>query len=69
MRRSSLLFVAAWFVLASFPAGAQSPEDVFHAPDGNSREMISSIFISPLPNAPFQATVTAEWTKHLPDGG
>lgn len=30
--------------------------------------MISSIFISPLPNAPFQATVTTEWTKYLTDG-
>ena len=47
---------------------AQSPEDVLHTPDGNSREMISSILIPPLTNAPFQATVTAEWTKHLPDG-
>ena len=68
MRRLSLLLVATWFVFAGFPANAQSPEDVLHAPDGNSREMISSIFISPLPTAPFQATVTAEWTKHLPDG-
>lgn len=68
MRRLYLLLVAACFVLVSFLTWAQSPEEVFHTPDGNSREMISSIFIPPLPNAPFQATVTAEWTKHLPDG-
>ncbi len=67
MRRLPSLLVATCF-LASSLAWAQSPEDVLHAPDGNSREMITSIFISPLANAPFQATVTAEWTKHLPDG-
>ncbi len=68
MRRLSLLFIAACFLSASLQAQAQSPEEVLHAPDGNSREMISSILIPPLTNAPFQATVTAEWTKHLPDG-
>jgi hypothetical protein len=68
MRRLSLLLLAACSLRASLPAQAQSTEDVLHAPDGNSREMITSIFISPLASAPFQATVTAEWTKHLPDG-
>ena len=69
MRRwSCLLVVAVCFTSASFLARAQSPEDVLHTPDGNSSEMITSILIPPLTNAPFQATVTAEWTKHLPDG-
>ena len=68
MRKLSLLLVAACFLSASLLAQAQSPEEVLHAPDGNSREIISSILIPPLTNAPFQATVTAEWTKHLPDG-
>ena len=70
MRRLRLLPVIAviWFTSAGLLLQAQSPSEVLHAPDGNSREMISSIFISPLANAPFQATVTAEWTKHLPDG-
>ena len=60
--------VAACFAVASFLAQAQSTEDTLHAPDGNSKEMVSSIFIAPLANAPFQATVTFQWTKHLPDG-
>jgi len=64
--RSSLLSAA--LLLTGSLVAAQSPGDVYHAPDGNSREMITSIYISPLANAPFQATVTAEWTKHLPDG-
>jgi hypothetical protein len=68
MRKLSLLLVAACFFSSSVLARAQSPEEVLHAPDGNSREMIQSILIPPLTNAPFQATVTAQWTKHLPDG-
>jgi hypothetical protein len=68
MRTLSLLLIAVCLLFASYLAQAQSPEEVLHAPDGNSREMIQSILIPPLTNAPFQATVTAEWTKHLPDG-
>ena len=68
MRRVYLLLVAAFFVSASVLARAQSPEDVLHAPDGNTMERIASITIPPLANAPFQATVTAVWTKHLADG-
>ena len=68
MRRMwSLLFMAS-LLLAALPASSQDPTDVPHARDFGARETISSIFISPLPNAPFQATVTTEWTKYLPDG-
>jgi len=67
MRRMSLIFLAS-LLFAALPACSQDPADVPHARDFGAREMISSIFISPLPNAPFQATVTAEWTKYLPDG-
>ncbi|HZP23731.1 MAG TPA: hypothetical protein VFB04_09805 [Terriglobales bacterium] len=68
MRRQCGLLVAAVFVFGGVIAGAQNNNEVLHARDFNARETISSIFISPLPNAPFQATVTAEWTKYLPDG-
>jgi hypothetical protein len=62
------LILLASLVFAALPACSQDPTDVPHARDFGAREMISSIFISPLPNAPFQATVTAEWTKYLPNG-
>jgi hypothetical protein len=39
-----------------------------HAPDGGTREMLQSIAIPPVPNAPFSATVQTEWTKYLADG-
>src|SRR5579862_8882945 len=68
MRRQCGLLVAAVFVFGGVIAGAQNNNEVLHARDFNARETISSIFISPLPNAPFQATVTTEWTKYLPDG-
>ena len=47
---------------------AQNPEDALHAPDGNARDFIQSIFITALPNAPFQAVLRADIIKHLPDG-
>jgi hypothetical protein len=39
-----------------------------HAPDGGTRETLTSIVVPPLPNAPFSATVQTEWTKFLADG-
>src|SRR5580704_7407408 len=69
MRRFSLLLgIASSFVAANLLLQAQSVEDALHAPDGGTREMIMSIFISPLTGAPFQANLDTEWTKHLPDG-
>lgn len=68
MRKLSLVFLVACALVAVSQAQTQSPEDVYHAPDGNSREMITSIYLTPLTGAPFQATILTEWTKHLPDG-
>jgi hypothetical protein len=39
-----------------------------HAPDGGTRETLTSIAVPPLPNAPFSATVLTEWTKYFADG-
>jgi hypothetical protein len=69
MRNLSFLLVVGLFSASlSAQSQAPSPEDALHAPDGGAREMIMSIFISPLTGAPFQATVNTQWTKHLPDG-
>lgn len=67
MASLSSVALAACFAAASLLAPAQNTEDV-HAPDGGTQEMTSSISIPPVTNAPFQATVTLEWTKHLADG-
>jgi hypothetical protein len=68
MRGLLLLVTVAGLVSTGSLLRGQSVEEALHAPDGNAQERIVSIFIPPLTNAPFQATVTAEWTKHLPDG-
>ena len=69
MRRILLLTVlSGGLTFLSSSLLAQGPEDALHAPDGGTREMLMSIFIPPLPGAPFQATLDTEWTKHLPDG-
>jgi hypothetical protein len=39
-----------------------------HAPDGGTRETITSIAVPPLPNVPFSATVNTEWISYLRDG-
>ena len=45
-----------------------APQQPQHAPDGGTLEMISSIFIPTMSNAPFTATVNTEWIRPLPDG-
>ena len=67
MSRFCFLAVAAFVLAASLLAVAQSP--VAHAPDGGTQVVFSSISIPPAKNAPFQATVTLEVTRHLADGG
>jgi len=61
-------FLIGFAALCIPTAVAQTPEEVRHAPDGGTRVMIVSIFIPPLANAPFTATVNTEWTRHLENG-
>ncbi len=68
MSRRSILAVAACFLSTGLLVQAQTPDNTVHAPDGGASEMIDSISIPPVTNAPFQATVTLEWTRHLADG-
>jgi hypothetical protein len=63
-----LVFLIAFAVLSIPSAIAQTSEEVRHAPDGGTREMIISIFIPPIPNAPFTATVNTEWTRRFENG-
>jgi len=61
---AAVLILITPAVRASF---AQAPQ-ALHAPDGGTRETLTSIVVPPLPNAPFSATVETEWTKYLADG-
>jgi hypothetical protein len=64
--RSSGLILAGVLAVAGTALRAQAPP--VHAPDGGTMERIQSIDIPPLPNAPFSATVTTEWTQYLENG-
>lgn len=69
MKRILFPSLLATLVVAVAPVIlAQNPQDALHAPDGNSFTRIVSIFIPPIPNAPFTATVSTEWTRQTSDG-
>src|SRR5215471_1268294 len=61
-------FLATAVAALVFYTSAQNPEDALHAPDGNSYACMVSIFIAPIANAPFTATVSTEWTRQTSDG-
>jgi hypothetical protein len=64
MKRFISFLSLATLVAALVPyISAQNTQDALHAPDGNSYTRIISIFIAPIPNAPFTATVSTEWTR------
>jgi hypothetical protein len=64
-RRIAVLIVV---LLSAGRVALMHAQQAQHAPDGGTREMLTSIAIPPLPNAPFSATVQTEWTKYLADG-
>jgi hypothetical protein len=69
MKRNGFLLSLATLAVAFVTnISAQSQQDALHAPDGNSFTRIVSIFIPSLPNAPFTATVSTEWTRQTSDG-
>jgi hypothetical protein len=68
MKRIPFARFAALLFFLSSPSFAQAPVEPQHAPDGGTRETFASIFVPSMPNAPFTATVNAEWIRQLPDG-
>ncbi|HEX3436508.1 MAG TPA: hypothetical protein VHT24_07035 [Pseudacidobacterium sp.] len=67
--RILLLAIAPLTFTLPIASSQQQPQDAPHAPDGGTMERINNIDIPPIANAPFSATVTAEWTRKLEDGG
>ena len=66
MARTIAVFLVV-FLSAGHAALTQAQQGL-HAPDGGTRETLTSIVVTPLPNAPFSATVQTEWTKYFADG-
>ncbi|HVP54848.1 MAG TPA: hypothetical protein VMU45_07625 [Candidatus Eisenbacteria bacterium] len=64
MQRILLSLSLAALAVAFVPhTSAQNLQDALHAPDGNSFTRIVGIFIAPIFDAPFTATVSTEWTR------
>jgi hypothetical protein len=71
-----LLIGAACWLRAQEPQPEQTPQEPDRrwtkpgpAQDGGVRQILESIVIPPIPNAPFQATLDTEWVRFAPDGG
>jgi hypothetical protein len=62
------LLFAGFLILPSFQSIAQAPPRPQRPPDGGTREVLVSILIPSLANAPFTATVNTESVRQLADG-
>jgi hypothetical protein len=72
MKSIPFLLLSGFFTVSNSIALAQTPQRPHQQsqrpPDGGTREMLISILIPSLSNAPFTATVNTEWIRQLPDG-
>lgn len=72
MKGIPFLLLSGIFILPNSVSLAQTPQSPpqqrQRPPDGGTREMLISILIPSVPNAPFSATVNTEWIRQLPDG-
>lgn len=70
---SSLLLTAAVLTCSGNMLGQSgqpvSQTPVYQTRDGGTRETLESIFIPPIPNAPFSLTLQTEWSRPLNGGG
>ena len=69
MRRFETVCLLLFALAALGFSVAQSVPTTTHAPAGVTRETVPSIFIPPLANSPFTATVVMELLQTLEDGG
>src|SRR5438309_10729043 len=68
MKSIPFFLLSGFFILPNSFSLAQAPQQPQRIPDGGTREVLLSILIPSLPNAPFTATVNTEWIRQLPDG-
>lgn len=75
MEKIPFLLLSAFLIPANSASRAQEPQrqqqppqPSERLPDGGTREMLVSIVIPSLPDAPFTATLRTEWIRQLPDG-
>jgi hypothetical protein len=63
-----ILLIAGVGLAAVVCAHAQMAGQAAHAPSGGTTMRINSIFVPPMPDSPFTATVNTEWTRKLENG-
>jgi len=68
MKTSSFVLLTGSLLLITAPFFAQAPPEHPRPPDGGTREVLVSILIPSIPNAPFSATVATESVRHLAYG-
>jgi hypothetical protein len=66
--KSAIFLLAGFLILPGSLAAAQGSPEQPRPPDGGTREVLVSIFIPSLANAPFSATVATESVRQLADG-
>src|SRR5437870_13171977 len=67
MKSIPIFLLACFLLLPNSVSLAQAPQQPQRVPDGGTREVLISILIPSLPNAPFTATVNTAWIRPLPD--
>ena len=68
MKVAVSLLLAVSLILPTSVSVAQAPPEAHRPPDGGTRQVLVSILIPSVPNAPFSATVVTEWIRQLADG-
>lgn len=68
MRSFAPAVVAASLLLSCSATLMAQEAGPAHAPDGRAPQLISPLYFSPKPNAPFTATARTVWVRTLPDG-
>lgn len=68
MNYRSFFFVTLFSLFFSSSALAQQSRLPERPPDGGTREVLVSILIPSLANAPFTGTLSTTWVRHLGDG-
>lgn len=69
MKRLLFFLLAGFSIPLISVSFGQAPPQHQRPPDGGTREVLVSILIPSVPNAPFSASVSTESIRQLPDGG
>jgi hypothetical protein len=69
VRITSLVVFAGIVSIAAAQQQVQPPTRPSRPQDGGTREVLESIVVPPLPNAPFYTTLETEWARPMAQGG